>query len=308
MAVTTLRSLSKYLEADRAMTHGAALVFMLMATALWSTAGVATRFLDSAKGFEITFIRSFFAGITILVLWPLIRPHQRLIDSLRSGRAVLLSGVCWAVMFCCFMMSLSLTTVGNVLVAQAMGPVFTALLSWLWLKRKLSVRTWLVAVVAAFGIALMFILNTHALTGVHLLGFILALCIPIAGAVNWNLVEKTGQKVDFIAPIFIGAVISAAITLPLALPFQSSGKDVVILGALGVFQLGIPCALCVIAAKHLPAPELSLLTLLETIFGIAWVALFTTEAITAPTLIGGGLVIGALMVNELSQLRRAPNR
>jgi drug/metabolite transporter (DMT)-like permease len=305
MAVTPLRSFSKYFDSNRSMSHRTALLFMLMATALWSSAGVATRYLDSAKGFEITFVRSFFAGITILILWPVIRPHQRLLDSLRSGRAVWLSGVCWAIMFCCFMISLSLTTVGNVLVAQATGPVFTALLSWLWLKRQLSLRTWLVAFVAAFGIALMFILNTRALTGIHLFGFILALCIPIAAAVNWNLVEKTGQKVDFIAPIFIGALLSAVITLPLAFPLQSSVKDVAILGALGVFQLGIPCALCVIAAKHLPAPELSLLTLLETIFGIVWVALFTTEAITAPTLIGGSLVIGALMVNELSQLRRA---
>ena len=262
-----------------------------------------TRRLDSAAGFEITFVRSFFAALTILCLWPFVHKGQSLLTALRSGAAVWIAGVCWAVMFCCFMIGLSLTTVANVLVAQSFGPIFTALLSWLWLKRRLSVRLWWVVAVAAAGVAVMFVLDAQMLAGKHWIGFMVALGIPIAAAVNFNLVEKSGAHVDFISAVFLGAVISCLLMLPLAWPLKSSAHDVGLLALLGVFQLGIPCAMCVVAAKYLPAPEMSLLSLLEVIFGIILAILFTQERPGASTLVGGAMVVGALALNELYNLR-----
>lgn len=153
--------------------------------------------------------------------------------------------------------------------------------------------------------ALMFILDAKALTGQHLLGFVVALCIPTASAINWNLVEKTGNQVDFIAAVFIGAVLSALITLPLAFPLRADWHDIGWLAFLGVVQLGIPCALCVLAAKHLPAPELSLLTLLEVIFGIALTTWLTSEPLGLATVIGGSIVIFALVINEVVAMNKA---
>ena len=286
-----------------ASNHRRALIMMLLATAMWSIAGMVTRRLDSAAGFEITFVRSFFAALTILCLWPFVHKGQSLLTALRSGAAVWIAGVCWAVMFCCFMIGLSLTTVANVLVAQSFGPIFTALLSWLWLKRRLSVRLWWVVAVAAAGVAVMFVLDAQMLAGKHWIGFMVALGIPIAAAVNFNLVEKSGAHVDFISAVFLGAVISCLLMLPLAWPLKSSAHDVGLLALLGVFQLGIPCAMCVVAAKYLPAPEMSLLSLLEVIFGIILAILFTQERPGASTLVGGAMVVGALALNELYNLR-----
>jgi drug/metabolite transporter (DMT)-like permease len=286
-------------------THQRALWMMLLATAMWSIAGMVTRRLESAAGFEITLIRSIFAALTILCLWPFIHKGQTLLRALRSGTAVWIAGLCWAVMFTCFMMGLSLTTVANVLVAQSFGPIFTALLSWLWLKRKLSVRLWWVVAVAAAGVAVMFILDAQMLSGKHWLGFTVALGIPVASAINFNLVEKSGADVDFISAVFLGAVISALLMLPLAWPLQSSTHDVALLALLGVVQLGVPCAMCVVAAKYLPAPEMSLLSLLEVVFGIILAILFTQERPSVSTLIGGAMVVGALALNELYNLRQA---
>jgi drug/metabolite transporter (DMT)-like permease len=289
-------------------THRRALIMMLLATAMWSIAGTVTRRLESAAGFEITLIRSFFAALTILCLWPFVHKGQSLLTALRSGAAVWIAGVCWAVMFCCFMIGLSLTTVANVLVAQSFGPIFTALLSWLWLKRRLSVRLWWVVAVAAAGVAVMFILDAQMLSGQHWIGFLVALGIPIASAVNFNLVEKSGAHVDFISAVFLGAVISCLLMLPLAWPLKSSAHDVSLLALLGVVQLGIPCAMCVVAAKYLPAPEMSLLSLLEVIFGIILAILFTQERPSASTLVGGAMVVGALALNELYNLRQGRDR
>jgi drug/metabolite transporter (DMT)-like permease len=284
------------------MSHRNALLCMLLATAMWSIAGSVTRQLHSAQGFEITMWRSIFAGLTIIVLWPLIHRERSLLGALKGGLMIWIPGLCWAVMFSCFMMALSLTTVANVLVAQSVGPVMTALLSWIWLKRQLSMRTWAVILTASIGVALMFVFDVQALSGKHWLGFIVALGIPVAGAINWNFVERYGKGSDFVAGILIGAIISALVTLPLALPLKADFHDIGLLAFLGVFQLGIPCAICVIAARSLRAAELSLMTLLEVIFGMLLALVFTSERPGVWTWIGGGLVVLALAVNELVNL------
>jgi drug/metabolite transporter (DMT)-like permease len=88
------------------------------------------------------------------------------------------------------------------------------------------------------------------------------------------------------------------ITLPLAFPLQASAHDIALLAGLGAFQLAIPCVLSVVCASVLKAPEVSLLALLEVIFGIllAWVG--AGEVPTHSVLLGGTVVIGALLLNE----------
>jgi drug/metabolite transporter (DMT)-like permease len=94
------------------------------------------------------------------------------------------------------------------------------------------------------------------------------------------------------------------VTLPLAMPFRASGHDVALLALLGLVQLAIPCVLSVVCARVLKAPELSLLGLLEVIFGIILAWWGAGEAPTPTVLTGGSLVIGALMFNELAGWRQ----
>ena len=101
--------------------------------------------------------------------------------------------------------------------------------------------------------------------------------------------ERTCGRVDLVPAVFLGGSISAAIMLPLAL--------------LGVFQLGLPCMLMVIAARHLSAPEISLLALLEVVLGPLWAWLGAGEVLASGTVLGGLLVLGALVANELASLR-----
>jgi drug/metabolite transporter (DMT)-like permease len=93
--------------------------------------------------------------------------------------------------------------------------------------------------------------------------------------------------------------------LPLALPFVATRHDLALLGLLGVVQLAIPCLLSVRVARVLSAPEISLLSLLEVVFGVTWVWLGSTEAPSVAVLGGGALVLGALAANEALALRAA---
>jgi drug/metabolite transporter (DMT)-like permease len=281
--------------------HNRAVWLMIGVTLLWSIAGVVSRQLQSAAAFEITFWRSLFTVLFVAAVlpWQYRAAGGRFVPT----KALLLSGVCWSVMFTCFMVAIMLTTVANVLITMSVAPLFTALLARLWLKRPLPGRTWLAVLAAGAGIAYMYAGDLAAASGQHGLGIAVALCVPVAAALNWNLTQRGGAKVDLMPSVLLGAVISCIVTLPLSLPFKATGADVAWLALLGVVQLGFPCLLAVWCAQRLPAPELSLIALLEVIFGVLWVWAFAGERPAARVLVGGGVVLAALALNEVWAMR-----
>ena len=289
------------------LTHGRAVLLMVAVTRMWSIAGVVTRQLEHARSFEATFWRSFFTVLSLLVILPLLQ-GRALFARLgrRPGAAALwISGLCWSVMFTAFMVALTLTSVANVLVTMSLGPFLTALLARVILGYRVPVRTWIAIVVAGAGMAHMYAAQVRA---GQLAGMLVALCVPIAGAVNWTVLQRSQarrQNVDLVPAVLVGAVVSSLATLPLALPFEASRHDLGWLALLGLVQLAIPCAISVVCARALQAPEIALLALLEVIFGIllAWAG--AGEAPAASVLTGGALVIGALMANEFLGWRRA---
>jgi drug/metabolite transporter (DMT)-like permease len=266
---------------------------------LWSIAGVFTRHLDSAKTFEVTFWRSFFCGVA-LIAWFIYNEGLRgsIAHVRASGRAGFISGVCWAVMFTCFMIALTLTSTANTLIVNSLSPLMTALLAWAVLKSPIPGRTWLAIAIAIIGMAIMFGSALEA-KGNAALGMMIAFGVPVAAAVNLINIKKSGGAVDLAPAVLIGAIISCAVTLPLSLPFAASLKDVLLLAILGVFQLAIPCVLLIRAAKYLSAPETALLGMLEVIMGPLWTWLFASETPSTNTLIGAAIVIGALVLNEV---------
>ncbi|MFN3303501.1 MAG: DMT family transporter [Roseateles sp.] len=274
------------------MSHRSAVLLMLLVTLMWSSAGVVTRHLDAARGFEITFWRSAFNALALALILGVMR-GRALLPSLR-GAAVWASGLCWAVMFTAFMVALSLTTVANVLVTMSLAPLFTALFAWVFLRQPVPGRTWGAIAVAAAGIAWMF----GGQLGGPLAGVVVALGVPLAAASNWCLLQKVGGAVDMLPAVLIGALLSAAATLPLAWPLQAGAHDLTLLALLGVFQLAVPCLLAVRLARELPSHEIALLSQAETLLGVLWAWAFAGEHPGSAALIGGSLVLAALIANE----------
>jgi drug/metabolite transporter (DMT)-like permease len=293
-----------------AQQHRNALLLMLACTLMWSIGGVVTRQITQTPGFEVTFWRSVVAALTVAVYLIATQGGGGAVAKIRAGGTPLwLSGLCWAVMFSCFMIALSLTTVANVLITQSLGPIFTALLAWLVLRRAIPSRTWLAIFIAACGITLMYAFDVANLSGKHIVGVAVALGIPVFSAINLVLYQKSAMQgkggVDFSAAVMLGGIGSALAMLPLALPFATSAQDLAWLTLLGVVQLGIPCVLLVHAARRLAAPEVALLALLEVIFGILLAWLLVGEQPGQTTLIGGAMVLGALALNEWWGMRVA---
>jgi drug/metabolite transporter (DMT)-like permease len=279
-----------------------ALALMVVAPVLWSLAGVLTRQIQSAGAFEMAFWRSSFAAAFVFLAL-LFLQGKRHWDSLRAaGAPGLVSGAMWAIMFTCFIVALTLTTVANVLVVSSLGPLCTALLAWLMLREPIPARSWLAIVAASVGMAAMFGAGFTADDPGHIAGLALALTIPIAGAINIIVLRKSAAHLDLMPAVMLGALISAVLTLPFALPFQASGLDFLVLATLGVFQLGLPCLLLVLVSRTLTAPEIALLALLEVVLGPLWTWLGAGEVPAGTTLAGGAVVLAALAGNEAAAL------
>jgi drug/metabolite transporter (DMT)-like permease len=296
------------------ISHGQAVGLMVVVTLLWSIAGVVTRHLDSAQSFEVTFWRSAFNALAIGVALRWMRGPGLWRGLREAPWPVWVSGVCWSVMFTAFMVALTLTSVANVLITMAIGPLVTALFSRLFMNHALPPRTWAAIAVAGAGIAWMFGHGAAQGGPGAMLGTFVALAVPIAAAVNWTVLQHVDRNIahaeqpDMLSAVLIGAVVSAALALPLAWPLQASLHDVTLLGMLGVVQLAIPCLLVVKVSRVLPAPELALLGLLEVLFGVLWAWIGAGEAPGETALTGGALVLGALGVNEMISLRERSRR
>lgn len=299
------------------LNHRSAVLVMVAATLMWSIAGVVTRHLEAARSFEVTFWRSAFNAVSLVVLLTWLRGPRVLWYGIRGGGATLwMSGVCWSVMYTAFMVAITLTTVANVLVTMATAPLLTALIARAALGHRLPSRTWGAIFVAGAGIAWMYAREVSGADARHLAGTAIALAVPVAAAINWTLIQHSSRRADgataaprdMLPAVLIGAVISAVVTLPLALPLAASPRDLGLLGLLGLVQLAIPCLLVVQVARVLSGPEVALLGLLEVVFGVLWAWLGADEAPSMAVLGGGALVLGALAVNEWLGMRQAALR
>jgi len=289
------------------LSHNLSVMVMVAVTALWSMAGVVTRQLESASSFEITFWRSFFTVVSLLVILPLWQGLSVFKRMPWRSPYFWRSGVCWATMFTAFMVALTLTAVANVLITMALGPLMTAVLSWLITGQRLPTRTWASVGLAGVGIGWMFASQIDTASTGFWLGVTVAMAVPLAGACQWNLVQRShsqGLDLDLVPSVLLGAFLSSLVTLPLAVPFQATPEDIQWLAFLGLFQLAVPCALSVVCAQVLRAAELSLLSLLEVVFGIALAWLGANEKPAVQALWGGFLVLLALLLNELFAWRQ----
>lgn len=282
--------------------HRKGLALMIGATLCWASAGVLVRNMGLTDGWEITFWRSVFMAVSLFG-WLWLEHRGRLLSTILAvGLPGLASATLLTVMFICFIIALTHTTVANTLIVVSSAPFFAALLGWLFLREPVPLRTWLAMMAAIAGIAVMFM---GAVSHDRWVGVLIAMIVPVAFGFNIVLLRKMHAVVDMIPGILIAGVLSALVTLPFALPFEVSVPDLGLLAIMGAVQLGLGCALMVVASRHISSAEIGLMSILETVFGTLSVWLLVGERPSDAALVGGAMVIGALAANQAVALRQA---
>lgn len=273
-----------------------AMLLLAFCASCWSIAGVLTRRLEHADSLDVTFWRSFFCAATMLVLLAAQQRGNPLPLVARMGRAGLVSGAMWGTMFTCFMIALTKTSVANALVMTSVAPLLTALLGRIVLGTRLGTFDWIAALLGGAGIAWMV---RDGIDGEGRIGMAIALCVPLASSVQFVVLKRMQAQIDLAPAVLVGATLSCAFTLALAWPMRLPVADLPILVLLGSVQLAIPCFLLVRAVRPLAPHEIALIALLEVVLGPIWAWLWADEAISAASLQGGLVVLGALVVNAL---------
>jgi drug/metabolite transporter (DMT)-like permease len=266
----------------------------------WSIGGLLQR-LISADAWTTIFWRSLFAAVFLIgyVLW---RERGRGLAPFKeacwAGFAV---GVCFAVASTMYVLSLSLTQVANTLIVLSTSPFMAAVLGWIVLGERVRARTWLAIAAAFAGIAFMVF---HSAAAGNVIGDLLAFGPPLVVAIATVLIRR-GRKVRMMPAAAIAALVAMVLTVPFARPAEIFVEDVPLLVLYGVGQLAIGMVLFLNGARWIPAAEASLIALLEVILAPLWVWLFLHEVPSNAALVGGSLVLTALIVHALLDARDA---
>ena len=273
---------------------------MVGAGLCWSTGGILIRSVTLTDAWEIVFWRAVFLT-AFIGLFLTVRYRRRFIMQVTAvGLPGVVAGALLASTSFLFIASVMRTTVANALVLMSTTPFMTALLARLFLGEQVPWRTALAMTAGLAGIALMF---ADALGSGALIGNLLACGVPVVFAANVILLRHKGATADMMPTVLLTGLIALIVALPFGWPFTASSHDVSVLAVMGVCQLGFGFLFFMSAIPHLSAAEIGLLSLLETIFGPVWVWLGTGERPSDIALVGGGIVVTSLLVNEIAAMQ-----
>lgn len=288
----------------RGQGYGAALV--LGSAVVWSFGGTLARFLHIEDGWTVVFWRSLFAALFLLGFM-LLRDGPRGTVQLFKGMGLagIAVGVCFATASTSFILALAYTTVANVVLIQAGVPLIAALMAWLLFRETIALHTWLAIAAVIGGVAVMV---SESLGGsISMMGDALAILIAFAFATA-TIITRRFAHVRMTPAVFLGTLIAGGTAASQASGFAITAQELVVLIIFGALNFGLGLALFVTGARLVPSALAALLGTAETVLAPLWVAVIHGEVPGMRTVIGGVIVLAALLCYlgvELWRQRRA---
>ncbi len=286
--------------ADPAVRSRRGLLLVAAAAITWSTGGLVARLLDDPEPWRIIFWRSIFAFL-FLAGYVTARERRHPVKVFTTmGRAGLLLGLCFAGASISFVVALGMTSVANTLVILSTSPLFAALLGRVLLGDPIHSRTWVAILATMGGVGLMVgeSAGDSSLTG-NLVAFIVPLAFALA-----TVIIRLQRHLDMAPALVISPLLALTVAAPLVSSFQVSGPDLALLIFFGCVQLGTGMVLFAVGARHTPPAQAALVSLLETVLGPFWVWLVLDERPGFAALLGGGVVLAAMVAHTAYDLRR----
>lgn len=285
------------------LTHRRGLLFVIAAGVLWSTVGLFIRLIEDAGVWQILLYRS--VGLTVflymLIRW---RTGKNPFGQIRqAGLPAVVAALSLVAAYSGAIYAIQTTSVANAMLLFAAAPLLTAVLGWLLLREAVGLVTWGAILVAIGGIAIMVADKT---SGGALRGSLAALGSALGFSV-FTLALRWGRFSEMLPAVFLSGlfaiVITSLICLATGLSFALSVNDGGIAIGMGVCQVGAGLVLYTLGSKSISAAELALLSMFEVLLGPVWVWFFLGETATVNTLVGGFVLLGAIVGNVIVNAR-----
>ena len=200
-----------------------------------------------------------------------------------------------------FVVSIQNTNVANTLVMIATAPMLSAILGAIFLKEPPDKKTWISIIITFFAIIYIFFdsLKLGNFYG-DILGFITAIGLAV-GAVT----IRSAKSKNLVPAAVVGKLLVATFALFFIESFMLVEKDLIIVPLMCILCVAIPFVLVTIAPRFIPAAEVNLFFLLETIIGPIWVWLIIKEQPSIETIYGGIVIILTIAIHSFLKLKNS---
>ncbi|HEY2618644.1 MAG TPA: DMT family transporter [Acetobacteraceae bacterium] len=271
----------------------------------FSSAGFFTRLIQ-LDAWTMLFWRGLFAGLMILGII-IVQERRRTLAAIRAvgrpGLAVALLSTAATILY---LNAFRRTSVADVAVIFAAAPFVTAGLGWLWLGIAEPWSTLTASIVALLGVSIMV---GGAVTDGHLIGDLMAFGMTVCMAIMM-LILRRQQATPMLPAACLSALLCPLAVWPFGAPLAVGAGDMLNLFLFGTTQFGLGLALLTLGGRWVSATENALLNTLEAPLAIAWVWLCFAETPSVTSLIGGGVVVAAVVAQvwygTRSRLRPQP--
>ncbi len=281
-------------------------VLVLIAGCFWSIAGLVVRLMHDATEWQILFYRSLALVVTLL-LYVGARNRGDLSGAFRrAGPDAALAGAFLSIGFACWIFAMTHTTIANALFVLSAAPFLAAIFARLFIAERVKSSTWLYMLLASSGVAVM--VAEGAAVGM-LAGNLFALGAA-TGFAAFSVTLRKGKAVDMTPAVCwagVWAGLFGAFMLSGAQSgFALSSNDLLLCALLGCVQAGLGLILFTLGSRHLPAAEITLLSLTEVVLGPIWVWLGVGEIPSQLTLLGGAIVLTAILAQAIHGVKTRP--
>jgi len=281
------------------MTRPVAISLVLTGGVLMGMVGIILRLIQEADGFQILIYRSISLAAMVMLIACLRRKTGPLQFLKSFDKWDVFIGALLGVAFSFYVYALLNTNIASALFILSSAPIFAAILGWIFIGEKPTVITYMALLLAVVGVGMMVKdgLDTGGIVG-NLYALFSAFCF----ASMLVVIRSTGKE-DALGGTFLGGIfacgLNAVIVFAIGSSLAISGWDLSLSLIMGAFTIGLGIALVTWAASYLPASEVSILVLIESVTGPIWVWLFLNEGATISALIGGAIVLGAVVLQTL---------
>jgi drug/metabolite transporter, DME family len=262
-----------------------------------SWGGFIIRSFEEASVWQILLLRSFFFMIALIVFLAVTYKKKTIKILIDAGLSALLGGLVMSLSFIAFVVAMTNTTVANVVFIISTQTMFLATFGYFYLKEKISFVSFISILLAMSGIVVM--IGDSISTG-SFFGNIVALAIPINFSILVMIIRKN-KNLDMVPAIFYSGIFSVIYGLILSESFIFTSHDILMGFFLGVPQLAFGFICITIGSRTTASTTIGILMLSETLCAPIWVWLFLNETPPTSTLIGGFIIISAIIIKSFDK-------